>query len=416
MKANKFNFNLVFVILVALFFFLPFERIPTVEVFDFTVKISYLFGAALILSTIFFKNVRLRKFEKSDIFLTLFLIYGFISVFWACDLTRALVIWSLWFFVALIYKIISSLKLSDNQRKKIIDIILYSTLLVALFGLYQFVADSIGLSQSFTGLRYQYTKAILGFPRIQSVALEPLYFSNFLLVPLYLTLKRYFDQKKFFSSYFWLTFLIMINIFLGVARSAYLALVITLILLIFYLITKNEWQKIYKILLSIILSFIFSIILLFTFNGLEATKTYFDHITVGDTGTEVSTVGRMEIYKSATEVFLENPLGIGISSWGVEHQSLVDYSNIKSYGNINNQYLEILVEVGVIGFLFYLLFIVFYLREIFANIEKKSTDKLLVIMIGLGILAIITQYNFFSTLYIIYIWAFLGLLKNTKND
>jgi len=387
MKANKFNFNLVFVILVALFFFLPFERIPTVEVFDFTVKISYLFGAALILSTIFFKNVRPRKFEKSDIFLTLFLIYGFISIFWACDLTRALVIWSLWFFVALIYKIIS-----------------------------QFIADSIGLSQSLTGLRYQYTKAILGFPRIQSVALEPLYFSNFLLVPLYLTLKRYFDQKKFFSSYFWLTFLIMINIFLGVARSAYLALVITLILLIFYLITKNEWQKIYKILLSIILSFIFSIILLFTFNGLEATKTYFDHITVGDTGTEVSTVGRMEIYKSATEVFLENPLGIGISSWGVEHQSLVDYSNIKSYGNINNQYLEILVEVGVIGFLFYLLFIVFYLREIFANIEKKSTDKLLVIMIGLGILAIITQYNFFSTLYIIYIWAFLGLLKNTKND
>ena len=415
MKEKTINSTMISLIVLALFFFLPFERIPTIEVFDFTLKINHFFGIALLLSAIFVKEMRPLSINKSDIFLLLFLLYGFASIFRASDLTRALVIWSLWLLVDLIYKVISSLKLSDEQRTKIIDVILYSTLLVALFGLYQFIADSIGLGQSLTGLRYQYTKEILGFPRIQSVAIEPLYFSNFLLVPFYLALKRYFDHKKFFGSYFWITFLIMINIFLGVSRGAYIALSITIVALIIYLIVKKDWLKIYKILLSLVLSFIASILLIFSLNGTDATKTYFNHIVVRDTNTEVSTTGRVEVYDDALSIFKENPFGIGVASFGVENQSVVDYTDIKSYGAVNNQYLEILVEVGIIGFVLFILFFIYYALELYPNF-KRSKNKLYLILLFLGVLAIFIQYNFFSTLYIIYIWVFLGLLKNTKND
>ena len=385
------------------------------EIFDFTVKVSYLFGVLILVFGILLRKADKITFQKSDIFLSLFLLYGFISIFWSADPKRAVVVWLLWLFVALIYKVIASYKFSREQRKKIIDIVLFSTLLVSLFGLYQFIADSLGISQPLTGLRYQYTKEILGFPRIQSVALEPLYFSNFLFVPLYLSLKKYFDQKRYLGSYFWLSALILANIFLGVSRGAYMALAITLLTLIVYFIIKKEWQKIYNTILLTVFSFMVSILLLLVLDGTDATKTYFNHIVVGDTGTEVSTIGRIDVYDSATETFNKNLMGIGISSWGVEHQGVVDYSDEKSYGNVNNQYLEILVETGILGFVLFILFLIFYIVEA-RKIIKSSDDKLLLIMMLLGLLAIFIQYNFFSTLYIIYIWAFLGLLKNQETN
>ncbi|HEY6737095.1 MAG TPA: glycosyltransferase [Candidatus Saccharimonadia bacterium] len=67
---------------------------------------------------------------------------------------------------------------------RLFTVLMLSASAVALFGLYQFVADSVGVSAQFTGLRPEYQHQVFGFPRIQATALEPLYFANYLLIPL----------------------------------------------------------------------------------------------------------------------------------------------------------------------------------------------------------------------------------------
>lgn len=402
-------------VLFALFFFLPFERIPSLEILGFTLKISYIFGSILLLFALIFSKYFKTKIEKSDIFLALFLLYGFLSIFWSADITRALVIWLLWLFVALIYKSVASVKINLKNKDLILKIIIFSALLTSLFGIYQFIADSLGISQIYTGLRYQYTKAILGFPRIQSVALEPLYFSNYLLIPFFVTFAMFYEKKKCFVSCVMVLMLILINIFLGVSRGAYLSLAIVLLILFGYFAVKKEWAKIVKTLTILLASFLISVGLLYFLNGGEAINTFSNHTVAKDTGTEVSTVGRVDVYKEAWQTFKEKPLGIGVASWGVQHQGLVDYSDIKSYGNVNNQYLEVLVETGIIGFSALILFLIFYFIEVL-RIIKTSKDKLYLVLMLLGLSAIFIQYNFFSTLYIIYVWAFMGLIKMQNEE
>jgi hypothetical protein len=61
--------------------------------------------------------------------------------------------------------------------------------LVALFAIYQFLADMIGLPQTLTVLKEGYTKAVFGFPRnSRFFSMEPLFFGNFLFMPLSLAI------------------------------------------------------------------------------------------------------------------------------------------------------------------------------------------------------------------------------------
>jgi O-antigen ligase len=80
--------------------------------------------------------------------------------------------------------------------KKIIIIFLLTTFFTCCFGIFQFIGDSFDLSTHITQLRPHYTKKILGFTRIQSTFIEPLYFGNFLILPLCLTTAFILNDKK----------------------------------------------------------------------------------------------------------------------------------------------------------------------------------------------------------------------------
>lgn len=413
--------KLICLVILAFFFALPFERIPTLELSGFTVKASYLIGIAII--TLFltgFSKIYLKNWQKSDKLLFIFWLYAFFTIFWTNDLKKSLVISLLWLFVFLIYLILKKyLTIHSSILKKIEDSVLVSAVLVCLFGIFQFVADSLGIDQSITGLRYQYTKAIMGFPRIQSVALEPLYFSNFLLVPFFILLRRYFSEKKFFSKYFWLTILILINIILGISRGAYLALAISLVLLIITVAIyyKQYLQKVWGLLIILIVASLLSAFLVYGLNGREASSNFADHTAVDNVQTDGSALDRVSSYSQAVNLYKSNPIfGIGLGNFGIL-MTPKENINKSGYAIVNNEYLEILVETGIIGFLLFLAFIIFYLKELSIGYQNANPDKKLTItFLFLGVFAIFIQYNFFSTLYIIHIWAFLALLKGEAEN
>ncbi len=406
----------------AFFFFLPFERIPTIEVAGFTVKISYLLGIALII--LFLHNNPLPFFKKisaSDYFLGCFWLLSGLSLFWTTDQKKGLVTFLMWTFVFVVYFFLSKVLTDKKLRQKAENIIIISTVLVCIFGIFQYLGDVFGLSTAITGLRLEYTKIVFGFPRIQSVGLEPLYFANFLFFPFYLVAKRYVQNYGMFNKFFGVLILILVNMFLALSRGAFLALGITAVLLVLVLVVKwyrekqNDYgKKLVGLILVAIAAMAISVGLVFLpsiGNKINTVNTFVGHAAVDDSKGGESVPGRLETYKAAFDMFKEKPLfgyGIGSASEIISQKTHFSAKN----QTVNNEFLEILAENGLIGFLLFMAFLVsilIELRKVF--VKTDSSGRFVLISMLLGLVAIFIQYNFFSTLYIIYIWAFLALLK-----
>ena len=110
-----------------------------------------------------------------------------------------------------------------------------------------------------------------------------------------------------------------------------------------------------------------------------------------------------------------NPIfGTGTGSFGVLTKDAEDKIG---YGTVNNEYLEILSENGLVGLALFLSFLIAYALEYKKRLaDTDSKTKLMYAGLIIGILAIFLQYNFFSTLYIIYIWVFLALAMPKGKD
>ena len=413
------NNRFISFLILALFFTLPFERIPTFEFAGFTVKLSYIIATVLLFVFIFSHPLELfKKFQLSlsDKLLGAFWFFSLVSsLIVSPNIKRSLVILALWVFVFLAYIILSRLLAKSVTREKIFNIILTSSVLVCLFGIFQFIGDSFGLCTSVTGLRFEYTKVILGFPRIQSVALEPLYFANFLLVPFFISIVKYVQNKEILKGYFWISILILVNIILTISRGAFIALGASLFVFMIYLLINrykdNYMNKFIGLIIIIFISATFSFGLINKLNGKQATSNFAEHSVVENVQEDGSALDRVGTYKLALSYFKSDPvLGIGTGGFGV----LTKNPNGKNgYGTVNNEYIEILSENGLVGLLLFLALLIVLAIECknqYKNINP--VDKLMFLGLFLGVLAILIQYNFFSTLYIIYIWAFMALLKS----
>ena len=177
------RFKTLIGLLLIVIFLLPFERIPSFKIHGFTIKLSYLVSVLVLMVAIMpqaRKGFGSVKASLSDKLLGSLWLVGAFSLLFSPNRSRSLVLLLLWAFVFSMYFITSRALKNQQFRVTAEKVIMITTLLVCIFGLYQFICDSLGLSTSYTGLRDMYTKMVLGFPRIQSVALEPLYFSNYL--------------------------------------------------------------------------------------------------------------------------------------------------------------------------------------------------------------------------------------------
>lgn len=395
------------VLLVGWYSVLPFERIPTLEYHGFTLKVSYFIGVLLSLWGVLNLNwLRRIKLSLSDKFLVLFGLIATLSTLAGYVEPRNAIVLALWWLMIALYLLSSRMDL----YRIVANAILLATFAVSIFGLYQFIGDSLGLAPSLTGLRDEYTRHVLGFPRIQSVALEPLYFSNFLLVPLFLALKRSGEAKTFWNKYWWLSVLLLINIILGQSRGAYLGLGASLIILVAHLIMRGGKQHLARLALTVIAAMIISAGLV-TLNGRKTlTDSFKEHAFAQDATNQGSVGGRVDGYRQAFEYFKEKPLlGWGPGSFG----TLAKTDNSPNYQIANNIYLEVLAETGILGLIAFFGFLLLLTIESWRAYRAGSdATRRTILYLGLGLVAVFIQYNFFSTLYIIYIWAFLALLRS----
>lgn len=403
----------------ALIFFLPFERIPTVEIADFTLKINHVVGG-LVMALFFLDllfNKRKLKPNPTALPVTFFALALVISLATTTAGIRSVVFITLDLFVILLFLIIPQLVDTGAKLKRVVTVLLWSAGAVAVFGLYQFGADLAGLPSSISGLDPGYSSRVFGFPRVQAFSREPLYLGNYLLVPLGAMAGLLF-AKLARPGLVPLALLTLLTFILTLSRGAFVALAVAVVFLIVVAFRKIvNFRTVFWGATILILTVVgFNMI----FNRLnpDLKERFLAHATVADYRKGESTQGRLNAFTKALNAFEEKPItGIGLGGYGMYVLNYPSEAPSGGWFIVNNQYLELLAETGIIGLAAFLFLVVVIISRSLVAYFKTRDSFAQSMLLGLtaAFVGTLVQYNFFSTVAIIHIWILMGLIVAAQN-
>lgn len=422
MAIKKITINLVTInlwLMGALLFLLPFEAYPFLRLYGLEIRPSHIIAIVFVFINLpkLWQNKN-RLLQNPWIFLVIFLLIAGTSLLYNGPNKAGILTLGLYIFEFLLALTVS-VNIQKTNLKTIRDIILVSSILLVVFGLWQFFADSYGLSQTYTLLDSRYIHGVFGYPRIHGLSLEPLFFANYLFIPLCLSLLSWLLEKR--VQFFCLTILFSTAICLTVSRSAWVGLSLVFCITIIMLVIQKNYKMALKTLGSIIFAIAVAVVLMATSMSIIHNKT--TAVTVAPaaqsqfvpTNQNTSTMARSVAWKIAAKQFFVNPLiGIGPSNIQKVIQTKLTAEQSVSAGNFksNNVYLEILSENGFLGGLSLLGFVIgvayLVLRSSKKNLAKDQTIWLYGVC--LMVIAFAMQWSVVSNLAVTHTWIMIGIL------
>lgn len=416
-----FFFLLLFVLV------LPFEWWPSWEVWGISLRANQ---AALATTLLVLLTARLI-FRRGSFILPAFglpLALFFTALAFSATFSewpgRTWLVFLFTLFTALAALLIPELVRTGERLRLLLAALFSITALAVFFSFFQFTGDMAGLPKNITLIREGYGREVFGFPRIHAFSLEPLYFANFLLIPIGIGLALYLKgEQRIFSgplrrSFGFVLLASLLAFGLTASRGGFAglaALLATLFILLPFTVARPinfiRWFPI-----SLLLLLGFSLILIFA--GPRAIDRFLAHVTLREAAQTESTVARLRATKDALSLWRDRPLfGIGPGAFG---PALAGYSPEPPAGGwpiVNNEYVELLAETGIVGLAAFALFLLPLLGRSFLAIFKTKDSFLRTTNIGLlaSLVGVLVQYTFFSTLYILHIWFLFGLTIAAQN-
>lgn len=399
-------------------FLLPFERIPTLDILGFTLRLNHVvLGVTLVLFLIESLVAR-RRWRVNPFVWILLLLQGamFVSLLGAEHQLRGVVVTGLTIFTMFFVFLIPQLVSSVEQSRQLIRVLLITTTISLVFAGFQFIGDLAGLSTDLTGLDPGYTKKIFGFPRPQAFGTEPLYFGNFLLLPLSVSFAFLLSPQRWIRRDLLIALLIagVAVLALTLSRGAILGFVVSLLTVLF-LLGRGLLKP--KRLVSLVGSAVVAALIalgVFGFLGGNASERFFSHLTIQDFGQGESTAGRLLTWREAWELWQTSPvIGIGPGNFGPAILKYPTDPPATGWPIVNNEYIEILAEMGLVGLtVFVFLIAALFVRSMRAYVAARAEPELRALLVGLlaALAGVLFQYNFFSTLYLTMFWVTVGLL------
>ncbi|HSX45841.1 MAG TPA: O-antigen ligase family protein, partial [Candidatus Saccharimonadia bacterium] len=242
-----------------------------------------------------------------------------------------------------------------------------------------------------------------GFPRLQSTALEPLYFANYLMVPLLIGLALQISglMKKRWELI--VLGVIGLAFLLTQSRGGYYSLLAGMIFLAWLLWGKLKvWLASYykQLLLAVIGLLVISLATvaassLKTNHNLTSAPHYLIQLfstKLTETGSFTERVRDQEL---AFSIFKKHPLlGVGIGGFG---SSVYGCTVGKCVYRPNNQALEVLAEGGIVGFLAFHAFLLSILYYGYRVVRRnKGLQMALAAGLTAAIVAMVIQSQSFS--------------------
>jgi O-antigen ligase len=403
---------------------LPYERLGALPLPGFTLKFGHVVAAFIVLSlaarTAITKTFRFAA-DPLRIPLLLLLFASILSLVNAPDLVRGASLIGQLLVGFLIYFCVVQLLGRRNVWPTLAALWLGATI-VTVFGLYQFVGDFLGLPTEITGLVPSYSgAAAFGFARITGPSLEPLYFANYLLLPI-LTATAFLLGTKGKGRIRLGAFLALAGtvLVLTLARGAFLGLAAGLII-----IGLRYWRQIFKpkVIITGLVVVLIAItaagwLLIKSANGNEDPLESFAH-QLGVTGKDVSSQQRVGTVEAAAGLVKDYPLtGVGVGNFGHYYQdpsSTVSDNQVPQ--TVHNQPFETLVETGIIGLATLALVGFVLLKRTIEAWRKVRGAFLTAALVGsaAAVLAIFVQAQTFSAIYLMHVWFAIGLLVAVQN-
>ena len=338
-------------------FILPrLDRVDVAIVDYMSLTVSAILGICIL---IYFNssNENIKKF--SYINFPLFSFFGFftialISMFFAINSTESLVsifkISTILIHVYLIYSLNIYKAFSLNNLLFIISIMLFIEVFASLYPLFSEILPV----KKFEFADSNYMKGFTGNKNITAASIC-------LKIPFLIMLIN--RSKKLFIRILLIVVLTLsvLNLFFLSSRAVFLSL---LIIFSFYLLQKltHEVKKIgllksMKRYMYILFVFLVSYYV-FDKNSKGEDRSKIQNRVLSINSSDESTSQRLRYYKQAIKYSFQNPImGVGIGNWRIKSID-IDKDNIYSYiipYNTHNDFLEVLAETNLAGFIFYLL-------------------------------------------------------------
>jgi O-antigen ligase len=432
---NKIQFNHLDKISSLLIYSLPFEFFPRIDILGSGFRLSQLlviigFWVLIILLLKKDKELLSHRINNVTFVPLLFIIFSFPSWFLVQDWLRFGVYWlgTILVFGAMVF--IANFSKNLWSKLKNLTLILVGC---SLFGLYQFVGDLVGLP---TGLREHYTKAVFGVPRIQGTAVEPLYFAGMLIIAIFVLLICLYSQSSLPQP-------TLLSRIINIKKSHYILMLLVIVFVTFILtISKGSFAvlslcvpvfmimsyfkfKLWNFLIKkyFILT-LFSVLLIFvttfTFtNPIAILGSIGQNMIDTIAGTSPSAVERGIYINEAVSVLPKNSLfGIGMGQYASYVGDNLNNLNIDRKAIVNNVYLEVWLENGILTFL---VFIFLLLGSLITSIKKINLNRLSFTTKELSsfclffcLLSYFIQWNLFSPIFIMPIFILIGLSFNQE--
>lgn len=424
MKVSGFikNGYLEKVVIVSFFLAIFLSSSDIFLVFDllgFSVRASLLL-LLIPMSYAFIKLIYTRKFNTPLGYLSLVIWLGFILIFIpnTTYLIRSLgyAVW-LVFYVFLVF---AAVQIFDNQRKikKLLEVYIWSFLLISIFGILQFVIGALGFDSPL--VRQWWPN---GFPRVNGLSYEPSYFSTYLITGWVMV--TYLLEKK--TSYVPNKLLIYTVIFstlaliLSSSRMGYIVMVLWLLRYpIMYILSmkKSNWnkKKMTRFLTIIGIIIVAVVVALFTAD-LSRFRFLIEGLGIGGTSSHSSST-RIHFLMYTLETFVNSPI-IGYSLGGIAPAigglfgvvvTSQDWANVFEGMNTTA---EVLAASGIFGFLFFVIYVCrLLIKPLFLAKSMKKDELhhvLFALVYGFIFLIIILQFN--QNILRPYIWLHIAILS-----
>jgi len=350
--------------------------------------------------------------------------------------TEFLTLWAQLVFATLLYLALANLRLSLKGLRNVMRFWISIATAVALYGLYQTLARNLGWPLAYilplhgvpSPWALEWGLGFSGYIRPSSFLREPTYLGNYLLGPLLLVgtlVATRRDRQWLFSSRRLnkAILAILLGAFVvSFALAAYITLG-ALLILGFWL-----YPRLRKLIMRLGATFLAVLILLFLSSKLfhipfaEAVESRLAMTAAAMLTTEANPAdpsARERLYeaKLALKVWMEHPvLGIGLNQMqfvAASHapaDALLWQIKVAEAGHIHNMWLEVLVQVGLLGFVFFLLLWLRGLR-LMGNMLWQAEGALKGLALGLFYVLLATMIHglmegpFTFVLY----WFYLGL-------
>jgi len=333
----------------------------------------FIFGAWLI-------NVIINRIKISFpkiLYITFSLIFwSVISVLWAYDKSVALGRVQTAIQLAMLLFLVVNLINNEKRLKALISALFFGCLIIILLGL-----TRIGVADNYTllALGGQGAKEYGSFVGV-------VFLIGSILMFFEKGFRRWFG---FLSVLISMITLIQVNqrgVLLGIG-AAWLSVTI---------ITKQKFKTIFLILLLLLL-FNFSIDILF--NRGVINESLVSRLTVENV-IETGGTGRSEIWRTGWRMFTDNLiLGVGINNFSVVYHKYVTGNGQSQFRYPHSDVITIAGELGVVGVIFYLYFIIKMVLDIYFLLERSEKFQgNLIVIIGFSLLIYYFSVGLTSTL------------------